>query len=91
MEDDNSVAASGVTTPGGSHASDTVSEIAASMSQGMANAARSAMEKVAARSKVAPLKELLGIQPSVFKRISRSSGIRSFSRGVGLPPSWSVS
>ena len=65
VEDGDSVAASGVTTPGGSNASDTVSEIAASMSQGMANAARSAMEKVAARSKVAPLKELSGIQPTV--------------------------
>ena len=66
VEDGDSVIASGVTTPGGSNASETVSEIAVSMSQGMANAARSAMEKVAARSKVAPLKELSGIQPSVI-------------------------
>ena len=68
------VTESGVTTAQGSKSTDataSVSEIAATMSHGMASAAKlamqAAMEKVATKSKVSSLPELVGVQPLVKK------------------------
>ena len=68
VEDGDSVEHSGVTTASDSRSADattSLSEIAASMSQGMATAAKSAMVQVATSSKLTQLPVLAGTQPTV--------------------------